>query len=87
MAAELSALKGWLTKSDVDRVREILRRANLPVAGPRLGASRYLELMAHDKKVLAGRLRLVLLAKLGEATTSSEATRDEISTAIDRCCT
>ena len=40
----------------------------LPVRAPALGADRYLELMARDKKVEAGTLRLVLLDALGRAT-------------------
>ncbi len=86
MAAELSRRLGWLAGSDVARVRALLNRAQLPVRGPALGADRYLELMAHDKKVLAGRLRLVLLKRLGEAVTWADTPPDEIRAAIDACC-
>ncbi|MDY0038249.1 MAG: 3-dehydroquinate synthase [Zoogloea oleivorans] len=86
MAAELSRRLGWLAGSDVARVRALLNRAQLPVRGPVLGADRYLELMAHDKKVLAGRMRLVLLKRLGEAVTWADAPPDEIRAAIDACC-
>jgi 3-dehydroquinate synthase len=86
MAAELSRRLGWLTDADVERVRLLLARANLPVRGPALGADRYLDLMAHDKKVLAGRLRLVLLKRLGEAVTWAEAPQDAIRDAIAACC-
>ncbi len=73
MAAELSARLGWLTGADVERVRHLLVRAGLPVVGAELGADRYLDLMGHDKKVIAGRLRLVLLKRLGEAITYADA--------------
>lgn len=86
MALELSRRLGWLQEVDVQRVAELYRRARLPVKGPRLGADRYLELMAHDKKVLAGRLRLVLLRALGQAVTWSEAPEHEIRAAIEACC-
>ncbi len=49
------------------RVRRIHERAGLPVKGAALGADRYLELMAHDKKVSDGTLRLVLLKAIGKA--------------------
>ena len=39
----------------------------LPVAPPRFGAQRALECMRVDKKVKAGRIRLVLLERLGSA--------------------
>ncbi len=86
MAAELSRRLGWLTDADVARVRALLTHAKLPVAGPALGAARYLDLMGHDKKVIAGRLRLVLLKRLGAAITWAEAPQDEIRTAIEACC-
>lgn len=86
MAVELSRRLGWLAVADVERTRTILRRAGLPVVGAPLGVERYLELMSHDKKVLAGRLRLVLLKSLGEAVTWADASRDDIAAAIDTCC-
>jgi 3-dehydroquinate synthase len=86
MAAELSRRLGWLADADVERVRNLLMRARLPVRGPALGAERYLDLMAHDKKVLAGRLRLVLLKRLGEAVTWADAPQEAIRDAIAACC-
>ncbi len=86
MALELSCRLGWLTAEDVERVKALLVRTRLPVRGPALGAGRYLEFMAHDKKVLAGQLRLVLLKRLGEAVTCSTAPLAEIRAAIEACC-
>ena len=86
MATELSCSLGWLAESDVTRVRKLLERANLPVRGPQLGVERYVDLMGHDKKVIAGRLRLVLLKKLGEAVTYAEAPPEKITAAIEACC-
>jgi 3-dehydroquinate synthase len=86
MAAELSRRLGWVSAEDVARLRRLLVRARLPVLGPALGAARYLELMSHDKKVVAGSMRLVLLKALGEAVTHADAPRDEIAAAIDSCC-
>ncbi|MCB1957360.1 MAG: 3-dehydroquinate synthase [Rhodocyclaceae bacterium] len=67
MAAELSQLRGWLKPDDVARIEAIHRAAGLPVRGPGLGVARYLELMAHDKKVEGGQLRLILLEAIGRA--------------------
>ncbi|MCK9381031.1 MAG: 3-dehydroquinate synthase [Sulfuritalea sp.] len=86
MAVELSHRLGWLSAADVGRVRTLLQRAGLPVIGPDLGAARYLDLMSHDKKVVAGSLRLVLLKALGEAVTCADTPRDEIVAAIESCC-
>ncbi|MBS3935793.1 MAG: 3-dehydroquinate synthase [Sulfuritalea sp.] len=86
MACELSRRLGWLSAADLERVRALLLRARLPVRGPALGADIYLDLMGHDKKVVAGRLRLVLLRRLGEAVTWAEATPAEIRAAIVASC-
>lgn len=86
MAAELSRRLGWLTAADVKRIHHLFERARLPVRGAALGAERYLDLMGHDKKVIAGKLRLVLLKQLGEAITWGEAPRTEIIAAIEACC-
>lgn len=82
IACELSRILGWLTQSDVDRVRSILSRAGLPVLAPALGIDRYLELMRHDKKVQDGRLRLVLLREVGRAELSAVATDSQIAEAL-----
>ena len=86
MAAELSRRLGWLSAGDVGRVKTLLERAALPTRGAPLGVERYIELMGHDKKVIAGRLRLVLLKRLGEAITIADAPADSIRAAIDACC-
>ncbi|MDD5250397.1 MAG: 3-dehydroquinate synthase [Rhodocyclaceae bacterium] len=86
MAAELSRRLGWLSEADVARVRELLARAGLPVSGPKLGAERYLDFMGHDKKVVAGRLRLVLLRQIGAAITYADAPPDDVRAAIESCC-
>lgn len=86
MAAELSRRLGWLSDSDFDRTRAVLAAAGLPVVGAPLGVDRYLDLMGHDKKVIAGKLRLVLLKRLGEAVTYGEAPSALIRTSIEACC-
>lgn len=86
MAAELSCRLGWLGEDDRERIRTLLQRARLPVLGPALGTDTYLDLMAHDKKVIAGRMRLVLLKRPGEAITYADAPQSEICAAIETCC-
>jgi len=67
MAAELSRRQGMIGEADVERVRALVARGGLPVAGPKLGADRMLELMALDKKAAQGKLRFILLESIGKA--------------------
>ena len=67
MAAELSVRAKLLSQADATRVRSLLARAGLPVAGPELAPERMLELMQVDKKATAGRVRFVLLDAIGSA--------------------
>ena len=86
MAAVASQRMGWLSEADVARTRSLIRAAGLPDVAPDLGSDVYLEYMGHDKKVESGKLRFVLLKKLGEATISSDlpaaAIRDTLHTCV-----
>ena len=72
LAADLSHRLGWIGDADVGRVRDMLLRAGLRTVAPPIGASRALDLMGMDKKVLAGRIRLVLLESLGTGVVSGD---------------
>jgi 3-dehydroquinate synthase len=87
IAAELSRRLGWIDVDVVLRIERLFVRAGLPVHGAPLGAARYLELMRHDKKVRDGRLRLVLLKRIGGAVVSDEADEATIAAAIEARCT
>ena len=50
----------------------MLAQCGLPTEAPRIGAALARKLMRMDKKVLAGAVRLVLLAALGEAVVSGD---------------
>ncbi|MBK6631217.1 MAG: 3-dehydroquinate synthase [Betaproteobacteria bacterium] len=86
MAAELSRRLGWLSDDEFARTSALLQRAGLPTQGPALGAGRYLELMALDKKVASGKMRLVLLRKIGGGVISAEASVADVRAAIEACC-
>jgi len=72
IAADMSSRLGLLPMADVQRLRELLQRIGLPVEAPRFGAARALEHMRVDKKVQGGRIRLVLLEKLGKARLAAD---------------
>jgi len=79
MAAETSRRMGWLSEADVARTRALIRVAGLPDVAPDLGADTYLEYMGHDKKVEGGKMRFVLLKKLGEAVITADVPTDVLT--------
>ncbi len=85
MAAELSRRLGDLTPADVERVRRLVARAGLPVAGPPLGVECYLDLMSFDKKAQGGRLRLVLLKRVGSAYIRSDTPPESLRQTLAAC--
>lgn len=72
MAADLSYRMGWISQADVERAQQIIARAGLPIVCPNIPLDDFLGYMAHDKKVLNGQLRLVLLKRLGQAVITKE---------------
>ncbi len=79
LAASLSARLGWLTAVEVERAERLIASARLPTYLPKeLTPERMLELMAVDKKVLGGQLRLVLLRRLGEAVVTGTFFQDAL---------
>ncbi|ENX50456.1 MULTISPECIES: 3-dehydroquinate synthase [Acinetobacter] len=72
MAADLSQRMGWISAEDLQRTKNIIQRAKLPISCPKIPLDEFLSYMAHDKKVLNGQLRLVLLQQLGQAVITKE---------------
>lgn len=72
MAADLSYRMGWISADDVERTKRIISRAQLPIVCPKIPLNDFLGFMAHDKKVLNGQLRLVLIQRLGQAIITRE---------------
>jgi 3-dehydroquinate synthase len=82
LAADVSRRLGWLDAGSVERLRELLRRTGLPTTAPAVGANRARELMGMDKKVLQGRLRLVLLRRLGEGVVCDDYAADALEATL-----
>jgi 3-dehydroquinate synthase len=83
MASEFSRRLGWLDRADVERIRALLVRAGLPADPPGLEPGRALELMRMDKKVRAGRIRLVLLERIGRAICTGDYPDQELARLLD----
>jgi len=69
-AVYMSKLLGHLNDKELQRTQAIFERVNLPIMPPNVSEmdnQKFLGLMAGDKKVQAGTIRLVLLKSIGEA--------------------
>jgi len=87
LAAQLSADLGWLTPVQVGQVAALLEKAELPLAPPAgMTPAQFRELMAHDKKVLDGQLRLVLLKDLGKAVVTADYDAACLDALLQRVC-
>lgn len=79
MAVDLSCRLDLVSKEVLQRTEKMLTRIGLPRIAPKqLTSQRMIELMAVDKKVVDGRLRLVLLDRLGHAVISEDFDRDKL---------
>lgn len=83
MALEMSRRLGWIGEAERDRGIRLLQRAGLPVVPPtEMTPEDFLEHMSVDKKVLDGRLRLVLLKRLGEAVVTGDFPREVLQATL-----
>ena len=84
LAARLSANRGWLAGEEVEGLQRLLASMQLPVAPPpEMSPATFIDLMGRDKKVIDGRLRLVLLRAIGEAAIVDDVREDELSTLLN----
>ncbi|VAW94256.1 3-dehydroquinate synthase [hydrothermal vent metagenome] len=84
MAADLSHRLGWIDDSDLMRTRAITKLAQLPLhTPPELDAGKFLKWMAVDKKVQAGRLRLVLLTNIGGSVITDDYAAAKLRETLD----
>ena len=87
MAARMSLELGWLKQADLDRVSDSLAAWKLPVTAPEgMARADFSELMALDKKVQNGRLRLVLLNQIGDALVTGEYDPNALTRTLEAFC-
>jgi len=66
VAAQLSGTRGMITENDVDRIRDLLSRFNLPIKAD-MGIEKIIDAMERDKKREGDGIHFVLLSKIGAA--------------------
>jgi 3-dehydroquinate synthase len=83
MAAELSALEGFIASSDVQQVKDLLQKAQLPVSiNSKISYQDFVDAMSVDKKVIDGEVHLVLMKKLGQTFISKDYQKNDLQQVI-----
>jgi 3-dehydroquinate synthase len=82
-ATDLSVRLGLLRLEDRVRVTRVVERAGLPTRGLTIPTEQIIEAMAFDKKVKNGRLRFVLLDRIGSATIRDDVPSELVARSID----
>jgi 3-dehydroquinate synthase len=84
-AAELSVKRGGLKSGEAERIKRLIADSQLPVRLAGYGLGDLLAAMKLDKKASAGRLRFVLLDRLGHAVVSDAVTDRAIREVVHVC--
>ena len=85
-ANRLAVARGLLDEQSAQRIERLLSKLELPTRRPGLDADKVWWIMQHDKKALAGRIRMVLPTKLGAAEIFDDTDPQAIRDAIEYLC-
>jgi 3-dehydroquinate synthase len=82
-AAWVSTRLGYISEQERGRIIATIRAAGLPTGGLKLAVETVIEEMASDKKVKDGKIRLVLLEKIGKAVVRDDVPMELIREGIE----
>jgi 3-dehydroquinate synthase len=82
MAAHVSKLMGWLKNDEFSRIVKLLKQAKLPTHPPAIDEAQYMHLMSMDKKVVNGKIRLVLQQGIGDSVITSDYDLNHLKTTL-----
>lgn len=83
VAASILANKnGYITKGELHRILSLYKKLNIYKPFPLLDAERVYNAMLNDKKVMHGKLRLILPAGLGHSIIVDHIDKEEIVDAV-----
>jgi 3-dehydroquinate synthase len=73
MAAKLSELEGFISSEETQSIKDLLQKANLPIAiNSKINYQDFVEAMSVDKKTINGEIRFILMKKIGQAFISND---------------
>jgi 3-dehydroquinate synthase len=82
-ANAIAVSRGLFPAEQADRVKALLTTLDLPARIAGIDAAAILDLMQHDKKTLAGQVRMILPVDLGAVVIVDDITPDDIALALE----
>ncbi len=82
-AAYISWKKELIPMEEYYEIRDMFVPFGLPISADRLDGARIMELVRSDKKVISGKLRFILLERVGKAVIRQDVTEEEMAAAIE----
>jgi len=83
VAGRISQAMSLLSDGEALRIERLIERAGLVGEMPALDTERLLEAMLHDKKIVNGRVRFVLLRGIGNVFVSEEVSAEQVRAALE----
>ena len=83
-AAYLSYKRNYLTMEEYYEIRDMFVPFDLPITLENIDIARIIEYMKSDKKNISGRIRFILLKKIGRGFICEDITEEELKEAIEQ---
>lgn len=81
-ASYLSMKRGMITEEELQGIEEVLTLYHLPISCRELDLDKVLEFMKNDKKMIAGKIKFILLDGIGNAVIDKSVTDEEMKEAL-----
>ena len=78
LAADISCKRGYISEAENRDIKEVYKYFDFPILPEELNAQDIVKETRHDKKMEHGRIKFILLAKVGEAKIYQDVTSEEM---------
>ncbi|MCD8020619.1 MAG: 3-dehydroquinate synthase [Clostridiales bacterium] len=79
LASAMSCRRGYITEEEYEDIKELFAYFHFPELPESLDPSEIIREMRHDKKMEHGRIKFIMLQKVGEAKIYTDVTEEEMS--------
>ena len=82
-AARCAAGLGMIDRPSEERITSVIRKAELPTGGMKLGVDEVIAAMSFDKKVKAGKIRFILPDRIGHVVIRDDVPAEQVRRAVE----